>query len=166
MVFPGAMNEDMMAMDPMISDAYSTPSSICFTTSIEDKPLRPVWISYICSLYGHSPKTPANAYMWWDLTNGGWDEYKADYYVGDEDGIGSVDIKAIYPETLGQWTWDFEPSSTQLCLDQTNVLAVQCEDTQFCLQSGEYCAMDLDCCQSPGDHMFCHPVLGYCVKSV
>ena len=159
------MNTDPIAMDPVISDAYSIPSSICFTTSIEDNPLRPVWISYICSLYGPSYKTPASSWKWWE-TAAGWNEWKNDYYVGDEDGIGSIDIKAIYPETLGQWTWDLESSADPLCIDQTHVLAVQCEDTPFCLQSGEYCAMDLDCCQSPGDHMFCHPVLGYCVKPV
>ena len=51
------------------------------------------------------------------------------------------------------------------CVNHGNDMMVECMsslDGEDCLESGNECATDLDCC----DRMFCSPVSGICVDSV
>ena len=57
--------------------------------------------------------------------------------------------------------WDFGPAMSYDCNNHMSDLVVQCQtymNGQECLQDGDQCAMDLDCCE----HMFCSPVTGNC----
>lgn len=150
------MNPNDMETTSAIYNGYSTPSTICFGTST---------LPNICEMFGASSHINDATRAWWE-NEASWDNWGKDYYVGDPASheMGSVDVTVF--NDGGQDNWSVEPSSNELCLAQTNVAAIECGATDFCVQSHGQCAMDLDCCQTKGIHMFCHPTWGYCVSTV
>ena len=73
--------------------------------------------------------------------------------------IQSLDL-TYYDESTGYW--DFTPSMNGKCTERRSEVVVECtasEMEQGCLQSGEKCATDLDCC----NRMFCCPATGSCL---
>ena len=139
-----------------------TPSVICadsWDTNDDDL------TEYICSLYDapvgwpdlayHCPYTE---YAWED-----WGYYGRDEYNGNSshDNVGYVDVTVYNDRTI---EWDIvETSSTNF----GQVLAFHCGWVlDFCLDSGAPCAMDMDCCQTAENPMFCHPEWSTCYHTV
>lgn len=156
-------------MPIIFEDESRTPSTICYESfesqanfhqTIHGENLA----TEICSLYGIPPRGQ-------EYNEGALQFNKNGHPPSDD--IGSVDITGFSYEG-GKWVWNMGPSTNQDCIDRTNVsvLCIECDagwnadQSEFCLGSGTECAMDLDCCQSPGDPMFCHPVWGTCYHTV
>ena len=152
-------------MPIIFEDESRTPSTFCYESfesqanfhqTIHGENLA----TEICSLYGIPPGGQ-------EYNEGALQLNKNGHPPSDD--IGSVDITGFSHED-GKWVWNLGPSTNQDCIDRTNVsvLCIECDagwnadQSEFCLGSGTECAMDLDCCQSPGAPMFCHPVWGTC----
>ena len=147
-----------------------SPSTICASSwDTWDQNLA----SYVCSLYGAPADSGDMTYYWHDSAVG-WDNWGSDYYTGNtsHDQIESVDIWLMeqgadsMDSSVTIMDWMISPAMDQSCSAQTNVLAVKCGSSDFCLESGQKCATDLDCCQSPDDPMYCQPSWGTCVHTV
>ena len=129
-------------------NSYITPSYICYGSyNTFDMNVHP----YICSLF-----------------DAAYEGTSYDNWGGDPDKWASVDVTDIMwtsesPDTDG---WNVAPSENNGCSSGNNVLEMNCESNGYCLESGKYCAMDLDCCQYSGQYMFCHPVWGTCYQTV
>ena len=136
--------------------SYGTPSTICCSTGS---------LPLICELFGAPIGSMDNSHCWWDA-DAGWTNWGKDYYVGDVTNyeMGSVDVYSSDDGGMDQIM--VTPTTTDLCLSQTNVISIECGATDFCVSSYGPCATDLDCCQTKGIHMFCHPKWGYCVNTV
>ena len=141
-------------------DGYS-PSVICADSwDVNDMSLT----EYICSLYGAPPDsddsayhTPYTEYAWAD-----WGYYGRDEYTGDSshDNVGYVDVTVYSDRTM---EWDIvETSSTNF----GQVLALHCGASDYCVDSGDPCATDLDCCQTAENPMFCDPEWSTCYHTV
>ena len=155
-----------------------SPSTICASSwSIYGYMTQQSTASYMCSVYG-APADEDDMTYDWSQGVYEWENWRADYYTGNnslyqaswamgggDGGIGSVQVVWSDPNYLEN-DWMITSSMDQLCFDQTNVVAVKCGASDFCLESGESCATDLDCCQSPGDPMYCQPSWGTCVHTV
>ena len=163
---------------PMIYyQSYSSPSTICASSwDTWDQNLA----SYVCSLYGAPADSGDMTYYWHDNAVG-WDNWGKDYYTGNNSQsgmgmgmggeVGSVDVWIMdIPDsadsTSPMMDWMISDTMDQSCSDQTDVVAVKCGTSDFCLESGQKCATDLDCCQSPDDPMYCQPSWGTCVHTV
>ena len=74
----------------------------------------------------------------------------------------SLDLTS-YEESTGYW--EFTPTMNYDCMELRDEVVVECQPSGLqpgCLQSGDQCATDLDCC----DQMFCCPVTGSCLDPV
>ena len=140
---------------------HQSPSTICaMTWDTSDQDLA----SFVCSLYGAPADSGDMTYYWHDSAVG-WDNWGAKYYIGNEShGVQSSDVW-IMEENIDM-DWMISTAMAQSCQDQIDVLAVKCGASDFCLESGQRCSTDLDCCQTPGDPMYCQPTWGTCVKTV
>ena len=148
---------------------YRTPSTMCANTGNLGEMDQQSLASYICSLYGASDDDDDMSFYWSDSASG-WDDWGADYYSGNYSGMmmyraESVDV-FIYDTNDIAMDWMITYAMDGSCQDQSIALAVKCGATDFCLESGESCATDLDCCQSPDDPMYCQPSWGTCVHTV
>ena len=142
---------------------YTTASTICANTwNTGDQNMA----SYMCSLYG-APATDDDMSYHWSDNASGWDNWGADHYIGNitQNGLGSVDV-FVYDTNDAAMDWMISPAMDVSCLDQSSVLAIKCGATDFCLESGQSCAVDLDCCQSEEKPMYCNPTWGICVYTV
>ena len=146
---------------------YMTLSTICGSTG---DMISQSMGSYMCSLYGASFDDDDMTYYW---STSGWDNWGADYYTGNHSQygmgmggeVGSADV-FVYDTNDIAMDWMISSATDMSCLDQSKALAVKCGESEFCRESGQSCAMDLDCCQSPDDPMYCQPSWGRCVYTV
>ena len=134
--------------------------------------------SYLCSLYG-APEDDGDIFFSWSQGAYTWENWGADYYTGNnsQNGMDPMMTMGMYSEVQSvevyiydtndiAMDWNVESSMDSTCIDQTMALAVKCSATDFCLESGESCATDLDCCQDPNDPMYCQPSWGMCIHTV
>ena len=165
--------------------SFETPSTICANSWAMSGYNDQNVASYMCSLYG-APVDDDDMTYDWSNSSVGWENWGADYYTGNnsQNGmdpmmgmgmgaeVGSVDV--LIPNTNTDsgdsmdmpQDWMITATMDQMCLDQTNTVAIKCGASDFCLESGESCATDLDCCQTPEKPMFCFYPEGYCVHTV
>lgn len=74
--------------------------------------------------------------------------------------ITSVDL-TDYDDSRGTWNYLYEWGA---CNNMRSSVVVECMDVSGsdCLQDGDQCATDLDCC----DQMYCSPISGNCTDAV
>ena len=142
---------------------FNTPSTICPFGSFDLSDAN--MGSDFCSLYGAPSNAADMVDTWTEPSAAGFVDSGADYYLGAPYEVASADFNV---HDFGMMDWTLEHAFASDCTNsyQAHALSVKCGESDFCLESGKPCAMDLDCCQSEGEPMFCHPVWGYCVHTV